>query len=943
SLALAAVMLMGMMVVGAGAASKDFTDASEIKNVEAVDVMVALGILEGGDKGDFQPNTILTREQAAKIITYMLLGSDAAEKLTTNSAVFKDVAADRWSAPYIGYCVNLGILAGDGNGNFFPEGKLTGAAFAKMLLVALGYDAKIEKYVDNEWVINVATDAIAAGIVPSGLVLTDNLSRQDAAQMAFQALTADMVYYTSKGTTVIGSDGMQVIMGASAPTKVAHATTTGYKATGNDAYQQFCEQYFKDLRLTVGAPDGMNRLSNQWAYKNKTVGTYAETPDYTVVIDEAQTAAKAIDNISKSYTDSGSIVSVNGGSKTTTAATSLKVGDVIEVYMSDTTANQVANITVTRYSVAKLNGDVATKGEGDDLEVRVPGVFAGYKSADDVSGYAGLTKNDVVYYYVDNAGVYYLAKADSFEGQLTGTKNTTPVKYVISGSDYVANGNITISGVTTGAVYNTTYAYYTDANGYLIYADEVEAAASDYVVLQQIVYVPGDGSIGGSARVEARVVKMDGTTEVVTIESITDGTTKYVDISTTDVDGTHDGGTDKYLVWNNSGVKLDATVNGYTSKAYFTYTINSDNEYALTKVNANATDKITVGSLTSAAINNGKVSITGTGSPNTVNVNNNTVFVVAKTSGDKTFAVYTGKDNVPDVAGAALTWVAKNGVATHVYVNTYSTSTVSGDTVFIMDANKVGFETVKDGNTTTYYNTYKAIVNGESTTVKVKAASNGNNSLDGGSASVAVGLFTPTYNTDGLITKLTTNSLGQRVQYGYKLSDGTLVVGTSTGYSYSNDALVFIMDEDGNVTEAVASDLTEDKNDSIYVVTTNATDAEVDYLFIVENDDSDVSLATMTATGGAGLTLDKDTVVQTVTAASGQTYTFAATANGVGATVTYDNNNDGTFGSGETGITAATQTTSAQTVVMKIKVATVDGTEQVYTINIVTPAAPAAP
>ena len=42
SLALAALMLMGMMVVGAGAASKDFTDASEIKNVEAVDVMVAL-------------------------------------------------------------------------------------------------------------------------------------------------------------------------------------------------------------------------------------------------------------------------------------------------------------------------------------------------------------------------------------------------------------------------------------------------------------------------------------------------------------------------------------------------------------------------------------------------------------------------------------------------------------------------------------------------------------------------------------------------------------------------------------------------------------------------------------------------------------------------------------------------------------------------------------
>ena len=138
SLALASIMLLGMMVVGAGAASKDFTDSDEIKNVEAVDVMVALGVLEGGNKGDFQPNSILTREQAAKIICYMLLGEEAAEKLTTNYSIFSDVPASRWSAPYISYCVNLGILAGDGHGNFYPEGKLTGVAFAKMLMVCSG-------------------------------------------------------------------------------------------------------------------------------------------------------------------------------------------------------------------------------------------------------------------------------------------------------------------------------------------------------------------------------------------------------------------------------------------------------------------------------------------------------------------------------------------------------------------------------------------------------------------------------------------------------------------------------------------------------------------------------------------------------------------------------------------------------------------------------------
>ena len=35
----------------------------------------------------------------------MLLGEEDASKLTTNSTTFKDVAANRWSAGYIGYCV----------------------------------------------------------------------------------------------------------------------------------------------------------------------------------------------------------------------------------------------------------------------------------------------------------------------------------------------------------------------------------------------------------------------------------------------------------------------------------------------------------------------------------------------------------------------------------------------------------------------------------------------------------------------------------------------------------------------------------------------------------------------------------------------------------------------------------------------------------------------
>ena len=51
----------------------------------------------------------------------MLLGEEDANKLSTNSTTFKDVAANRWSAGYIGYCVQQGILAGTGNGQLRPE------------------------------------------------------------------------------------------------------------------------------------------------------------------------------------------------------------------------------------------------------------------------------------------------------------------------------------------------------------------------------------------------------------------------------------------------------------------------------------------------------------------------------------------------------------------------------------------------------------------------------------------------------------------------------------------------------------------------------------------------------------------------------------------------------------------------------------------------------
>jgi hypothetical protein len=140
TLGLILVIAMCFSLLSMGASAVSFNDADDINEdfSTAVSAMNDLGIIAGYDDGSFQPQTVLTREQAAKIIAYLMIGSNAADGLTTSSAPFTDVEASRWSAGYIAYCVSEGIVNGLGDGTFNPTGELTGYAFAKMLLVALG-------------------------------------------------------------------------------------------------------------------------------------------------------------------------------------------------------------------------------------------------------------------------------------------------------------------------------------------------------------------------------------------------------------------------------------------------------------------------------------------------------------------------------------------------------------------------------------------------------------------------------------------------------------------------------------------------------------------------------------------------------------------------------------------------------------------------------------
>ena len=800
SLALAAVMLMGMMVVGAGAASKDFTDAGEIKNVEAVDVMVALGILEGGDKGDFQPNSILTREQAAKIICYLLLGEDSAEKLSTNSAVFNDVAADRWSAPYIGYCVNLGILAGDGNGNFFPEGKLTGAAFAKMLLVALGYDPAIEEYVGNSWTINVAADAIEAGISPKGVVLTNELSRQDAAQMAYQTLTATVVKYDNKGTTVIGSDGMQVIVGASSASAVSNITSNYDKTSTPDNVMQFCEKYFSDLTKVAGDADAFGRPADyQWQLDGDEVYNATLTPDQTYT-----TATKGGDIYKDLGKPSGATYTYYVDGKEVSNITSYYTGFAIASGDSDKIGGKGSVVEVfetadDEYTVTVTNtfvGEVSDWNEADeDKDVEESIDISALTQPADVAGASGtlnanfetvafdesdVDDETVVLFtaaWDDDNNEYVIKSASVAEKvedlELTSTTGTT--KFVAGGTTY-EYGTVNYS---ESVVLKDSINVYLDTYGYVVYVEKYQAGSSNYAFVLD-------------AKANDKEWVTDDTTYTAKL-LLTDGT--VVTVNTDDQDSTT--------------LKLK----------YVSYTVDDDDVYTLTAKDST--------SAAGASIDVTKGTSKFTVGTDTYYANSSTIFLVYDNTNEE-YAVYTGMANVPTMEGTATVYVNTKGgvgsVASIVYIS-------AADTV-VSDANKglvyiiAGSESalVNDADKGEYY-TYDAVIDGEITTVDVAKAAQ----LSGDVLASKL-----TYNSKGVVTNITEYEDDNTKDDYYFTGTGTLkttdgTVGLNGAYyTYASDVVVYKV-EDNEFSKVNVTSIRDDADDTFKAV---LKDGEITAIFI---------------------------------------------------------------------------------------------------------------
>lgn len=201
SLVMMIALLAGLMVIGASAGYNDFTDKDKITHKTAVQTLVELNIIAGKEDGSYyDPQGILTRAEAAKLVTVVLNGGKAPVLGNPDYVSYKDTK-DNWASAYIEFVTAKGIVAGDGQGNFLPNKTVTGSELAKMLLVAIGYDAKFEGLVGNSWAAKTDVLANQNGLYDGldNLVTSDGLNRDDAAQIIYNVLTTHLVRYQSAG------------------------------------------------------------------------------------------------------------------------------------------------------------------------------------------------------------------------------------------------------------------------------------------------------------------------------------------------------------------------------------------------------------------------------------------------------------------------------------------------------------------------------------------------------------------------------------------------------------------------------------------------------------------------------------------------------------------------------------------------------------------------
>ena len=808
ALVLALVMSMSLVTISNAA----FKDADKIDYKEAVDVMNAVGVFIGDEKGNFNAKENLTREQAAKIIAYLELGSKAADALV-GGATFTDVASTRWSAGFVGYCAQAGVVAGVGDSKFDPAGQLTALQFGKMLLVELGYDAKAAGMVGADWAINTSKLMAKAKLMDKidGSV-NQVLTREKAAQMTLNALKAPTVEYTTKGSSII-VNGAEINLGASEPTYVTNTiakqqTISKQTLTNNGGYTiELGEKLYQELKLNRTSDD-FGRPANEWFYKAAKVGAYADKADLTYTAGVKAGTIYTDLGLGKKIDAENVALYVNGTPTTNTVniakGVSTKIGAVgngvlTEVFYDDDNNTAIITQIITYYGeVQKTVKATATKDTYIVINpdgTKQPANFKANFETDE------KFEDDAVVYYtfsetakeIKSVGLAEVVSGVVTEAQNKKIENEDSQNVTIDGTQYKA-GYAFVGEEVSSTMVKGEYDVYLDSYGYMIKIEEVGTLSSNYALVLDI------SNAGVFTSKQAQLLFADGTVKVV-------NTAKDYNKPANNVDQF-----DIVTYREDNGV--------YTLKAVSTTVAAANMDGTTDKLFKLETGKATV-------------SVKDI----TVTTNSATQFVTYDAADDEA-AAYTGTKNSPSIEAkntangkvSAYYYCKNNNKMVTVMFILCDDAIVSGATNRTIFFARESRSNLISNSTGTYFK-YNAVVNGELKTVMVDDACSG-----GVDASNLNGLYKSyTLNSKGVITGLTAytdlfatdkgkdGSYLEGVGVDKTSKDYTVILDTKNNandadyvITVDEKAAIYAIDQDGNITESSYRAIAKDANDKVF-------------------------------------------------------------------------------------------------------------------------------
>ena len=658
-----------------------YADAKDVKYVEAVDVLTAIGVLNG--KGaSFKPNDTLKRSEAAKIIAMFDNGDTDISSLYNPANTFVDVAKDYWAVSYIAYCAKQGIISGVGNNKYAPESRLTGIQFLKMVLVTLGYDAKEEGLVGTSWKVNVLKLARAAGltdVLGKKYDYDKELTRDAAAQIMLNALNAKTVSYGQE----IKTSGRKNVL-----------TTAG--AIENDSYLY---ESWKLKKLT-DKDDAFGRPCHIWKLGKDEIGTYVEgaLASYTVAVagcDILNDCDFDEDGVKLTEYIDGAKSSAKKTIKNTTATDIGGQGVLTEVFED--------RIVFINTYLAKVTKVVTEKRDAKDHVTRkaattvtayltVPGTrFSGtYTTTTLTFESDAFAKDDMLLITVaKNTDVQTAEVAESKIAEFTKIKKVDGefAQIALDGEFSDIAAKYIYDGLKADDLGNDMVAYF-DAYGNVIGMEKYYAPLN-YAVIDAL-WVE---SIKGKATVKADLVTVAGEKlEDVEITSVTvnadffDGHTTGTDteFKANDLIALAGGTTNVVFAKNDKLTNLYDTLFAYTTTdGAYKLSLNGKGIWDNTVYNA-------VQTAANAAFTNGS-SYVKVGGAVTFQMTSDTLILVQDAGTEAPFATYTayvGYDKVPSMTGTAQYHVNKDTKKVDVvYVNDISVSGTK-TTIFFAGADR---------------------------------------------------------------------------------------------------------------------------------------------------------------------------------------------------------------------------------------------------------------